>query len=50
MKIFVISLKGAKTRRDNITKQMKKLKLEFEFFNAVDARKKLPKRYEKFID
>ena len=50
MKIFVVSLKSATDRRKQITDTMKKLGLEFEFFDAVDGRKGLPKKYEAMID
>ena len=38
MKIFVISLKDSKDRRKDVESQMKKLKLNFEFFDASDGR------------
>ncbi len=50
MKIFVISLKDSKDRRKKIESQMKKLKLNFEFFDAIDGRKVLPKKYESMVD
>ena len=50
MKIFVISLKSANDRRKAIAQQMKKLGLEFDFFDAIDGRKGLPKQYESMID
>ena len=37
-KIFVISLKKAKDRRKSISTQMKKLGIDFEFFDAIDGR------------
>ena len=50
MKIFVISLKDAISRRKEITKQMKVLGISFEFFDAVDGRNNLPKKYESMVD
>jgi len=50
MKIFVISLKGSKDRRKDVESQMKKLKLNFEFFDAIDGRQGLSKKYEKYIN
>jgi len=50
MKIFVISLKDLQDRRKKIESQMKKLGLNFEFFDAIDGRKGLPKKYEKYIN
>ena len=50
MNIFVISLKTATDRRKKITATMKKLGLDFEFFDAVDGRNGLPKKYQPMID
>ena len=50
MRIFVISLKDLKERRKSITAQMKKLGISFEFFDAFDGRKGLPKKHENMID
>jgi len=50
MKIFVISLKDLQYSRKKIESQMKKLGLNFEFFDAIDGRKGLPKKYEKYIN
>ncbi|NLJ92631.1 MAG: LPS biosynthesis glycosyltransferase, partial [Aeromonadales bacterium] len=36
--IFVISLTRSIERRASITKQMKRLELEFEFIDAVDGK------------
>ena len=50
MKIFIVSLKDATQRRQNITKRMKDLGLSFEFFDAVDGRNGLSECYEPMID
>ena len=50
MQIFVISLKDSKNRRKQIKIQMEKFGLKFKFFDAVDARKSVPKKYINKID
>lgn len=40
MKIFIISLKNSPDRRENITKQLTPLNLDWQFFNAVNGRDK----------
>ncbi|MGB1361128.1 MAG: glycosyltransferase family 25 protein [Alphaproteobacteria bacterium] len=50
MKIFVVSLKDAKQRRKIIASKMKKFGIQFEFFDAVDGRKELNKKYETMVD
>lgn len=50
IKIFVISLKASKGRRKKIKSQMQRFGLKFEFFDAIDARKSVPKKYIDKID
>ena len=50
MKIFIISLVDSANRRAKISHQLNTLNLKFEFFDAVDARKSVPKEFENRID
>ena len=48
--IFVISLKDATERRENITKQLNDCNLPFSIMDAIDGRKGLPAPFEPMVD
>lgn len=50
MNIFVISLKDSHDRRKQMEEQLHGQGLEFEFFDAVDARAGVPEQYEPLVD
>lgn len=50
MNIFVISLKDSLDRRQQMEEQLHAQGLEFEFFDAVDARAGVPPEYEPLVD
>jgi GR25 family glycosyltransferase involved in LPS biosynthesis len=50
MKVFVISLKRAKERRDRIIKHLAKKNIEFELFDAVDGQLLSDKEIESLCD
>lgn len=50
MKIFVISLVRSQARRQHISETMSALKLDYEFFDAIDGKLGLPDDLEKLQD
>ena len=50
MRIFIISLKNDKDRRNIIQNRLVELGVDFEFFDAVDARVTIPSEFESRID
>ena len=48
--VFVVSLRDATDRRDNISKQLSELSIPFEFIDAVDGRTGLPVECEQLVD
>ena len=48
--VFVVSLRDATDRRDNITKQLSELSIPFKFIDAVDGRAELPTEHEELVD
>ena len=48
--IWIINLSSSTERRERISSRLEKLGLRFEFFNAVDGRKGLPRGLEHLVD
>ena len=48
--VFVVSLRDATDRRNNISKQLAELSIPFKFIDAVDGRTGLPVEFERLVD
>lgn len=50
MHILIINLPGDDARRLEISAQLEKQKLDFEFFDAIDGRKGVPAKFSELVD